>query len=214
GLVGHGGVVSGTGLVGVGSGVRRDVVRRLGGTVGEPTLVVVGGTRRRVGGPAHSCFLTDSVRVGRNWRDLLGGAGRAPAGPVRGDRGPGPGRAGGTRTHNRRFWRPVRYQLRHCPRTIPASRGPSSGACRAASSMAEETTGDRVYLPRARRSNTSTATRAARPVGGRRRPVAHGADPPSHQPVPHAAGRREPAGADLPAPAPAVDVTHRAARAE
>src|SRR5450756_2209744 len=23
-------------------------------------------------------------------------------------------RAGGTRTHNRRFWRPVRYQLRHC----------------------------------------------------------------------------------------------------
>src|SRR5690606_21841315 len=136
-LVGHGGVVSGTGLVGVGSGVRRDVVRRLGGTAGEPTLVVVGGTRRRVGGPAHSCFLTDSVRVGRNWRDLLGALDGPPAGPVRGDRGPGPGRAGGTRTHNRRFWRPVRYQLRHCPRTIPASRGPSSGACRAASSMAE-----------------------------------------------------------------------------
>src|SRR5699024_2048454 len=33
-------------------------------------------------------------------------------------------RAGGTRTHNRRFWRPVRYQLRHCPSgwTPPQSR--------------------------------------------------------------------------------------------
>src|SRR5690606_14737412 len=81
GLVGHGVVVSGTGLVGVGSGVRRDVVRRLGGTVGEPTLVVVGGTRRRVGGPAHSCFLTDSVRVGRSWRDLLGALDGPPPDP-------------------------------------------------------------------------------------------------------------------------------------
>ena len=36
-------------------------------------------------------------------------------------------RAGGTRTPNRRFWRPVRYQLRHCPSSDPPNLPLSTG---------------------------------------------------------------------------------------
>ena len=37
------------------------------------------------------------------------------------------GRAGGTRTPNRRFWRPVLYQLSHCPMAPPSDLVRSAG---------------------------------------------------------------------------------------
>src|SRR5665647_961077 len=61
----------------------------------------VGAAGARPCGFAHSWSLR-TVCPAR--RDVLHPSGRT-----------GGCRAGGTRTHNRRFWRPVRYQLRHCP---------------------------------------------------------------------------------------------------
>src|SRR5699024_6323739 len=68
------------------------------------------------------------------------------------------GRAGATRTLNRRFWRPVRCQLRHCPssccnsRGYPVSRGVHShhGRCTASQCTActrAGLTGSDPYYP-------------------------------------------------------------------
>src|SRR5690606_4429411 len=71
-----------------------------------------------VGVPLAGVALT-RTHVGHSSHRFVGWVRAGPGGTaVEGLR-----RAGGTRTPNRRFWRPVLYQLSHCPTTRPG------GAC-------------------------------------------------------------------------------------
>ena len=58
-------------------------------------------------------------------------------------------RAGGTRTPNRRFWRPVLYQLSHCPRGELSGRQDSKRAADSPNVEAGGSPGERATAPSA-----------------------------------------------------------------
>ena len=86
----------------------------------------------------------------------------APSWPV------GAGRAGGTRTPNRRFWRPGLYQLSYCPRgPEPADPGVRPCRLRARPAQAPSIRGrrDRANPRRTARDRPRAERRAGRPGG-------------------------------------------------